>query len=302
MKDLETKVRRYEQLLQELDPELSPRGKAILQNALAETSENSAWPSTFESGRSEDSRHFRRPSHSSDPTGSEDDVESHEEGDAQTDTAIDDLATDINTLSINQPMGFMGRGSEVSWLRMLHAELNMNESEASRAQGAEMRNPSSSLAGMGVHKENSSCATYHLDDIDISLKGEFGQTVSPYELPPKDVADHYIKAYFETVHPLLPTINKKGFMQNYNTIYQYCDPHVVGNDALTDLNLIFAIGARFYESMGHTIGAQHIIFFIRARILGALDGGALFGIATLHDVQVMCLAGVYLLASKHNNR
>jgi hypothetical protein len=37
------------------------------------------------------------------------------------------LSEDINTLSINNPNGFMGRGSEVSWLKILRRELNIDD-------------------------------------------------------------------------------------------------------------------------------------------------------------------------------
>jgi hypothetical protein len=48
--------------------------------------------------------------------------------------------------------------------------------------------------------------------------------------------------------------------------------------------------------------SQYELFFTRARILGALDGGVLFGIATLHDVQTMGLIGMYFLSGKQTNR
>ena len=49
---------------------------------------------------------------------------SDDEGSA---ASIDALSDDINTLSVNKPTGYMGRGSEVSWLRALRQALELDE-------------------------------------------------------------------------------------------------------------------------------------------------------------------------------
>lgn len=48
--------------------------------------------------------------------------------------SIDHLTEDINTLSINQPIGFMGRGSEVAWLKLLMAQLNIADEQDNLAR------------------------------------------------------------------------------------------------------------------------------------------------------------------------
>lgn len=140
-----------------------------------------------------------------------------------------------------------------------------------------------------------------MDDIDIGLSGTHGN-IDAYGLPPKNVADELIAGYFETVHPILPLVSKEDFLQQYELLYSIGDPYKVDRQVLTTVNLIFATGQRFYETMGRSMEHHHLTFFMRARILGALDGGALFGIPTLQDVQQLGLSGFYLLASKHTNR
>jgi hypothetical protein len=146
-------------------------------------------------------------------------------------------------------------------------------------------------------------ATYHMDDLDLSLVSEHGQSkLDAYLLPPKPLADQLVQAYFMTLHPLIPIISRREFMHHYNLLYQPVGDFSLPNKHLSVINLVFAIGQRYYESLGNVIEWQHLTFFMRARVLGALDGGALFKVPTLFDVQTLGLTGLYLLCSKHTNR
>jgi hypothetical protein len=40
--------------------------------------------------------------------------------------SVDHLTEDINTLTINNPSGYMGRGSDFSWLKLLHDKLDID--------------------------------------------------------------------------------------------------------------------------------------------------------------------------------
>ncbi|KAI5777914.1 fungal-specific transcription factor domain-containing protein, partial [Geopyxis carbonaria] len=214
---------------------------------------------------------------------------------------LERLMEDINTVTVNQPMGYMGRGSEVSWLRLLRAELDFDE---------EMFDPNdfhhlnSGIGGIAVTNDIT-CSTYHLDDINLSLSGENGQ-VDVYFIPPRELADQLVHAYFSSVEPFIPMIDAECFMEQYDKLYTSNGGSVteIQSRWLIVINLIFAIGGRYYESMGRVLSPdiKHLSYLQRARILGALDGGQLFNIATLHEVQVLALAGMYLLSSKHTNR
>jgi len=138
--------------------------------------------------------------------------------------------------------------------------------------------------------------------MDISLAKP---QVDIYAVPEKPIADGLIDAYFATVHPLFPIIHRPSFMSQYELLYHSEDTSRVSGKWLAVLNLVLAIGQRYYDMTGSYQGIeapQHLIFFTRARILGALDGGVLFGIATLHDVQTMGLVGMYFLSGKQTNR
>jgi hypothetical protein len=142
--------------------------------------------------------------------------------------------------------------------------------------------------------------TYHLDDIDLSLSGSNVQ-IDPYLTPPKHVAETLVHAYFTTVHPLVPIFSKPEFMVMYGKLNSEGPTHI-SRHWLMVINLVFAAGGRFLEAMGTRSEWPHIDCFNRARVLGALDGGVLFGIPMLQDVQAMGLTGIYLLGSKHTNR
>jgi hypothetical protein len=219
----------------------------------------------------------------------------------------------------------MGRGSEVSWLKILRRELNIDdkiENEQLRIS-SEMKGDTAGYPGSNVDMVGSSpflwlhfpqlstCGrpkasakfsgiTYHLDDIDLSLSGNNLQ-IDPYALPPKPIADTLVHAYFATVHPLVPILSKPEFMAIYDQLNNEGIMHI-SRQWLMVINLVFAVGGRFLETMGRKPEWPHIECFQRARVLGALDGGVLFGIPMLHDVQAMALTGIYLLGSKHTNR
>lgn len=143
-------------------------------------------------------------------------------------------------------------------------------------------------------------ATYHLDDIDISLSGN-NYSIDTNHLPPKEDADRLVNRYFDTVHPLIPIISKAEFESMYQSLY-FSGPSAVGNYWLMVINLVFACGSRSAESVGVRTSCAHLDFFNSARVLGALDGGTLFAIAELKDVQALGLMVIYLLGSMQINR
>ncbi|KAF8252582.1 hypothetical protein K440DRAFT_535974 [Wilcoxina mikolae CBS 423.85] len=281
---LEEKVKLYESLLDRLRPSLDPAGQLAIQNALAgESAANSpiAMRSPDDSANLTGDILYWGPTTKSDSGESDASVEEGSSG------SLDRLVYDINTSTVNNPVGFMGKGTEVSWLQHLKDELQVDVPLEARAEAQSSQHGGS---------------TYHLDDLDISLSKT---QVDIYTVPEKPIADGLIDAYFTTVHPLFPIIHKPGFLSQYALLYHSEDPSSVSGKWLAILNLIFAIGQRYYDMTGsyqRTETAQHLIFFTRARILGALDGGVLFGIATLEDVQTMGLVGMYFLAGKQTNR
>ena len=123
-------------------------------------------------------------------------------------------------------------------------------------------------------------------------------------LPDMKIAQALMESYFGHVHPVFPIIHQEVFEAQHFNLFQL-GVSSVSTKWLATYNLILAIGAvlqniRGGTNLGH--GCHHLDFFMRARILGALDGGVLFEIATLQDIQTVTLTGMYLLASHQTNR
>lgn len=125
-----------------------------------------------------------------------------------------------------------------------------------------------------------------------------------FSLPPRDVADRLVDSYFDIVHPLFPIISKPSFMTQYKTYYTL--PNGEGwKKWLTLLNLVFAIGETCLKSeSGTTQGNEKkdVEYFIKSRVLGALDGGSVFEIPDLCRIQALGLTGMYLLSTTQTNR
>lgn len=141
---------------------------------------------------------------------------------------------------------------------------------------------------------------YHLDDIDLTIP--IG--LDPFALPPRYIADTLLDAYFITLHQIFPIIHKPSFIEQYEKIYQFAQPPQSSSTKwLASFNLVLGIGKRYTEVTGIlTDNVSNITYLMRARVLGALDGGVIFDVATLPDVQNLGLTGMFLLASKQTNR
>jgi hypothetical protein len=285
LQELEARTEAYEKLLRELLPGLDSAMQAAVQDALRVPR-----TSSIAAGKSPREQIIQE----SLPPDLQLDSESEPSDDWDSDDNPDDLAEDINTLSINKPIGYMGRISEVLWINLLKEEIK-------KCPDSVQADEPNQLEG-GVWEQGEEVGwTYHLDDIDISFSGK---QIDAYALPPKDLANSLVNVYFETVHPLFPIIYKGLFKNQFELLYQTRDPGKVARKWLAIMNLVFAIGARHLSMIGENKADiwHHVTFFLRARLLGALDGGLVFEIATLQNVQAMGLTGMYLLASKQTNR
>jgi hypothetical protein len=131
------------------------------------------------------------------------------------------------------------------------------------------------------------------------------EPIDPFYYPPRATADKLLSVYLTTVHPLFPIMWKSTLIENYDKIYGFAmPPECLPNSHWTTLNLVFAIGQTFLTLVGED-GPQDVThgeYFMRARVLGALDGTSVFSTAELEQVRILGLCGIYLLASHHTNR
>ncbi|KAF8424335.1 fungal-specific transcription factor domain-containing protein [Tirmania nivea] len=143
--------------------------------------------------------------------------------------------------------------------------------------------------------------TYHMNDLDLSVVGD---QIDPFALPQKNIADELVRNYFDTIQPTFPILFKKLFMAQYESFYKFPFTPESSKRWLAVLNAIFAIGA-VYSHLVNPDNVEdeqdHLQFFTRARVL-SLDGGVVYEVADLQQVQVAGLMGMYLMATSQTNR
>ncbi|KAL7268301.1 hypothetical protein RUND412_009080 [Rhizina undulata] len=302
---LKSKVELYENLLDQLSSQVDSAGQLAIQKALQG---------------------------SLSPTGSipprlpakNQDGESLVTADVGSTGSVDHIKEDLNSENALYPTGYMGKNSEVSWIQRVAQQLADEATEESAddcpprpGEGIYTTDSSrtasvSGFSGSSTKQRDHSSLddyeyhfqtpTYHLDDLSVSISG--GQ-VDPFTLPPKELADELLNAFFVTIHSSFPIVLKQLFMKQYEAFFQCFYPPGSSKRWLAMLNLMFAIGALYGRevdaSWKEETESGHLKYFARARIL-SLDEGSIFEMADLQQVQVIGLAGVYLVASNQTNR
>lgn len=216
--------------------------------------------------------------------------------------AIDRVDEDPNRTEHSRATGFMGKASEITWLRRLQREAEQrargNPGTLEPNQDKDDDDDEETHDGFSFHTLN-----YHLDDLDISVS----EPVQRYNMPPRPLADQLFDDYLNTVHPFFPIISKPLFHAQYQTFVEgAARPNATrpGDKWLAILNTIFAIAAKH----AHLVNApwrgddnDHLLYLTRARLL-SMNSDVLFSHPDLQQVQVEGLIAFYLLASDQINR
>jgi len=228
--------------------------------------------------------------------------------------SMDHIREEINGDNSPYPTGYMGKSSEVVWIQRVAQQLAEEAKEAS-ADITGIRTNTSSCDSPFPYPSTKRTSydsaivddeyqfqtpAYHLDDLSVSISGS---QIDPYLLPDKKIADQLINAYFTTFHPSFPIVSKKLFIEQYETFFKTFPP---GSSRrwLGMLNLKFAVGSLYAKLVNvdwRRDDTEHLKYFGRARLL-CLDEGSLLEIADLQQVQIMGMAGMYMMASNQTNR
>lgn len=205
--------------------------------------------------------------------------------------AIDRVEEDFNQTDQARATGFMGKNSEITWMRQLQKEAK----QRSHGLGGETQ---SSSAQSPQNEFTLSTVNYHLDDLELDI----ADSVNPYEIPPRQLADHLFEDYMQTVHPFFPIINKALFSRQ---CCEFFDTGVLpDNKWLAIFNMVLAIAAKHAHLIdvpycGHD--QDHVHFLKRACTL-SMNEKTLFDHPDLQQVQVEGLIAFYLLSAGHINR
>lgn len=226
--------------------------------------------------------------------------------DDELDAIDEDLLRDEQTLAT----GYIGKSSELQWLRRLRKDTEHIAAHSSNIVGDISQTSPFHTEAYGPqtqHNHESSkqanTFTFYLDDDHI----EVDYTLNPYELPVIDVAHRLFECYMTTVQDSFPTLSKRSFTDQFHRYYISIEngtPLNVPKKWLAMLNLVFAIGARYshlVEANWQADERDHSLYLSRACILG-LSGSDLVSPPDLLHIQTTALLAFYYLSVGHVNR
>lgn len=214
---------------------------------------------------------------------------------------VDLLDEDLLRDRASRETGYVGRNSEVQWLRSLQREIDRPGGEPSDLPHGPPGGSSSAIAqrtealherqranrAIPSHPVNES--TFYLDTDSIELDVE----VDPYECPSVDVAEKLFDCYVSTVDksfPIAPSNFDKQF-RKYCEAVKEGHPYQLPPMWLAMLNLVWAIGAKY----SHLINAEwrgherdHLVYMTRAvRLLGLKENVSILSAPDLDIIQAV---------------
>jgi hypothetical protein len=202
--------------------------------------------------------------------------------------ALDLLDEDLHSKDKARSTGFIGKSSEVQWLRaVILAQHERTDTEWPRSEP--QRRPS-----VAPGSEQISSFSFWTDCDDVSVNFY----VDPYELPQPDFAEHLIRCYMLRVHDSFPILPRNFEEQTrvYFTALRAGNAPRLNLKWQAILNLVFAIGANYsylYNKDWPTGDAN--VFQARARAFG-LNEASLTTHADVPRIQGLGLLAFYWLS------
>ncbi|KAK7188591.1 fungal specific transcription factor domain-containing protein [Paraphaeosphaeria sporulosa] len=293
-------------LLQELRPGASPREKQKIDDILAAAAEDVA-EVALTLQKSPDKTLGDSPNVGLEYQAQTDDLdEANVTAEVGSNEDIDNMGEDLLSSKHSRAIGYIGKNSEVQWLRRLHREADGTSSghhdhgpygpPGSSAQAHEQR-----IAAMHQRQNKNplplmdtrSCSFY-LDEEPLDMDME----VDPLELPPYETAEHLLKCYMQTVQNSFPILSQKTFTKqfvHYYSLVAQGAPYKLPQKWQAMLNLVFAIGAVYSHLMESDHAADerdHLLYHKRAWLTHP----------DLAQMQITGLLSFYYMAIGHVNR
>ncbi|KAL4806403.1 fungal-specific transcription factor domain-containing protein [Aspergillus unguis] len=114
--------------------------------------------------------------------------------------AIDFTDEDFNRDEKIQAMGFVGEHSEIAWIHRLKKSLHKS------SQGP---------LGQSLDRNYVTKMNYFIDDFEVTVLDD----VDLSQRPNSAVADRLVESYFNVVHPYFPIVSKVTFLGQYKSFY-----------------------------------------------------------------------------------
>ncbi|KNG50064.1 fungal specific transcription factor domain-containing protein [Stemphylium lycopersici] len=209
--------------------------------------------------------------------------------------ALDLLDEDLHTRDEARSIGFVGKSSEIQWLRAV---------ALAQAERADMNWDGSSLSRRPSYvpiREPVSSFSFWADREDVSV--DF--YVDPHAMPPPEVAEHLVQCYMLKVHASFPILSRKEFTDQtriyFGSLRNGNAPHL-NPKWQAILNLVFAIGANYAQLLDDRWPAvDHVTYQARARAFG-LSEAAVTSHPDVPQIQSLGLLGFYWLSTGQVSR
>ncbi|KAF2190426.1 hypothetical protein K469DRAFT_559877 [Zopfia rhizophila CBS 207.26] len=214
--------------------------------------------------------------------------------------SFDLLDEDLTRDERARATGFVGKNSEVQWLRSIKLQLDRIKEEPDQAtlrcaSPGTIDDLRGSYGSGSINQINS--FTFYLDN--ESVDPDF--YISLPEMPAPDTAERLLSCYMATVHDSFPILSKRPFEVEFRKYFEAVKdgrPPRLTPKWQAILNLVFAIGAKY----SHLVKARwradeqdHFIYHTRARAFG-LNELALTSHPDVPQIQVSGLLAFYYLS------
>jgi hypothetical protein len=173
------------------------------------------------------------------------------------------------------PPGYMGRNSQVQWMRTLHRKLKQSEDEPDDLPYAPpgQRQTAVDKRAHALHQRQDRSDSklplaecyFYLDKEDIDAL----DNVMPDAVPPIETAEQLTELYKKAVQSPFRILDDTFFdqLRTYYDMRQRGNAPIVGPRWKAIMNLVFAIGARFSQLIGtngQVDDRDHLIYMSRA--------------------------------------
>ncbi|KAH8714822.1 fungal-specific transcription factor domain-containing protein [Phaeosphaeriaceae sp. PMI808] len=226
---------------------------------------------------------------------------------ADLDLLDEDLMQDEQT----RATGFIGKASEIQWLRELHTRgAGENHTGPYGPPGRDLAATAERLTAMRQRQTKTpkvlmrtNKASYFLDDERSGLDLE----ADPFELPAFEVAEKLLQVYLETCHNTFPFLSTKAFLHHFYRYYaatNYGKAYEITRQWRAQMNLVFAIGAVYsHLTLADWCGdpRDHLLYHSRAWTLSLKDPWW-FTHPDLAQMQTTGLFSFYYMTIGHINR
>lgn len=204
--------------------------------------------------------------------------------------SLDLLDEDLHINDRARATGFVGRNSEMQWLKTVA----MAQSERTDEETGAFQQRRGSYA---PNSEQVSSYSFWTDGENVDV--DF--FVDPYELPPLEIAEKLLGCYMSKVHDSFPILPRKTFedqFRKYFAALQNGNAPRLSPKWQAILNLVFAIGAKYshmIEASWRADERDHLIYQARARAF-SLNDSTMTSHSDVPQIQSLGLLAFYWLS------